>query len=394
MLVSSFIIFPVLFIGPYALVLGRVAEQTSNTLTLPVQGMEYAPDLMAYLESEEDIKPVEVDDAEQVVLNKEYPVGLIVPEDYAEQMAAGRSVKLVLVTDLRKSMDFSGTRLWGAINGYSEVIRAQRIEESGLSEEFFEPLALEQQNAATTTETAGSQFGLIIPGLIISMGLGAGLPVAVASIAGEKKNLTLEPVLFTTVNRFHLVFAKLLAVLASIIFNLLAMILMFVISAVGLAFVLYRASNGDLSGLISSSGAVSPTPGTTGPLDGGYNLQPLAILFFLLTPILIILFGALLEIIISTWARNDEEAYTYLAPLNFLGLLVLLSAFFLDEFTPQLWHYGLPMFGAIFSMRDLLSNRIDPASLTVMFVSSTIYVALALGLAVWMFHREEIVFRT
>ena len=180
---------------------------------------------------------------------------------------------------------------------------------------------------------------------------------------------------------------------------------MFGISALGLALVLYRASNGNLksvlnqiSPLLNSPGvndpAVSGNPAVTGAVQDGYTIQPLAVVLFLLAPVLILLFGALLELIVSTWARNDEEAYTYLTPLNFLGMIVLFAAFFLDEFTPQLWHYSLPVFGAIFSMRDLLSNKIDPASLTVMFLSSAFYVALMLGLAVWMFQREEIVFRT
>ncbi|MEW5939242.1 MAG: ABC transporter permease [Chloroflexota bacterium] len=405
MLVSSFVIFPILFIAPYALILGRVTEQTTDTLTLPVQGMEYAPDLMEYLKTEKDIQPISATNAEELVLNRKYAVGLVVPEDYEQRVAAGQTVQLTVVTDGRKSMDFRGTRLYLALSDYTDVLLAERIVERGLPDEFLQPLEVEEQNAATAAETRGSQLGLLIPGLIISMGLGAGLPVAVASIAGEKKNLTLEPVLFTTVNRFHLVLAKLYAVLASILFNLLSMILMFFISASALAFVLIRASDADVNSLLENINELSSSPGATDPAASGVPaltetasdgsaFQPLAIALFLLTPILIILFGALLEIIISAWARNDEEAYTYLAPLNFLGLVVLLSAFFLDEFTPQLWHYALPFFGAIFSMRDLLSNRIDPASLAVMFVSSIVYVAFALWLAVWMFHREEIVFRT
>ncbi len=397
MLISSFVIFPALFVAPYGLILGRMTAQTVNKLEIPVQGMENAPGLMAYLEQKQDIQPVPVPDVEQVVLDKKYPVGLIVPSDYASQLAVGQSVKLVLVADLRKTMDFSGTRLTSAINDYADTIRTERIQQQGLPDSFFYPLVVEQRNAATATETTGSQLGLLIPGLIISMGLGAGMPVAVASIAGEKKNLTLEPVLFTTVNRVHLILAKLLAVLASIIFNLLSMFLMFGISAAALGFVLYRSANGNLSALAKSMGASDPavTSTVTGVAKGGgYTVQPLAILLFLLAPFLIILLGALLELIISTWARNDEEAYTYLTPVNFLGVIVLFAAFFLDEFTPQLWQYGLPVFGAIFSMRDLLSNRIDPASLTVMFASSTVYVLVMLGLAVWMFHREEVVFRT
>lgn len=397
MLVGSFIIFPLLFIAPYGLILGRVVEQTVNKMPLPVQGGENAPALMEYLQKEKDVVPVYVEDVESAVLNKEYPVGLIVPDDYEALLSAGESVNLIMVVDLRKSVNYSRSRLTNSISDFAETIRADRIRQSGLPDAYFIPLVMEERNVATFTETAGSQLSLIIPGLIISLGLSAGMPVAVASIAGEKKNLTLEPVLFTTINRVYLIVAKLLAVLASILFNLLSMLLMFVISAAGLGFVLYRVSNGNFQAVIdallgeSSSSSAAADAASSG---AGYSVSLLAIGLFLIAPILIILLGALIEIIISTWARNDEEAYTYLMPLNFLGIIVLFAALFMDEFTPQLWHYALPVFGAIFSMRDLLSNHIDPASLTVMFVSSTIYAALMLALAAWMFHREEVVFRT
>jgi hypothetical protein len=45
-------------------------------------------------------------------------------------------------------------------------------------------------------------------------------------------------------------------------------------------------------------------------------------------------------------------------------------------------------------MRDLLSNKLEPTSLTIMFTTSALYAMLMLFLAVWMFHREEVVFRT
>jgi len=109
---------------------------------------------------------------------------------------------------------------------------------------------------------------------------------------------------------------------------------------------------------------------------------------------LIVLFGAALQLLLSTWARNDEEASAYLTPLSLFSGLIMFVAFFLDEYVPKLWHYALPVFGTILSMRDLLGDKIDPPSLAVMFVSSLLYALLMLGLAVWMFHQEEVVFRT
>ena len=394
MLVGSFIIFPLLFVGPYALILARLTRQTTNTLSVPVQGMEYAPALIDYLSKEQGIETFAADNVEELVRSKQYAVGLIIPPDFEERIAAGRSASVTIVADLRRQVDFTNSRFGLALQDYADLLVLQRLDERGLTEDLITPLVIEERNAATAEETAGSLVGLFIPGFIISMGLSAGMPVAVSSIAGEKKKQTLEPVLFTTVSRFQLVLAKLAAVLASVVANLVMLAISTTISAVVMIMVIVRAMPDQAPAAFEAAGSSSNSSSISEMLTGGYNIEPLAIILFLIAPALIVLLGAALQLLISTWARNDEEAYTLLTPLSFLSGLVVLVAFFLDEYTPALWHYAIPVFGTIVSMRNLLSNHVDAASLTVMFVSSTLYALMMLGLAVWMFHREEVVFRT
>lgn len=395
-LFSSFILFPLLFVGPYGFMLTRFTRQATNVLVIPVRGAEYAPDLIAYLSSQKGIETLPVDNVEELIRNKEYSAGLIIPTDYEQRVAEGESVQVTIIADLRRSMDVTGSRLELALQDYNDSLVKQRLDERGLSEDLVNPLEVTEQNAATATETAGSLFGLFIPGFIISIGLSAGMPVAVAAVAGEKKKQTLEPVLFTTVSRFQLVFAKLMAVLASVFASLLMLAISATASVVVMVLLILRALPESMPATPGSSTDTSSAMAQfmSQFFSEGYNIQPLAVVLFLLAPALIVLLGAALQILISTWARNDEEAYTLLAPLSLLSGLVVLVAFFLEDYTPAIWHYALPVFGAIFSMRDLLSNHVDPASLTVMFVSSTLYALMMLGLAVWMFHREEVVFRT
>jgi sodium transport system permease protein len=233
---------------------------------------------------------------------------------------------------------------------------------------------------------------LFIPALIISFGLTAGMSIAVSSIAGEKKKLTLEPVLFTTVSRVQLVLAKLLAVMASVFITLLSIGTSFSIMGLGVVWVVVRYV--PLDKIAASAAGNAAQPSASSPLADGFHFDPLAILLFFLAPCLIILLGAAFQILVSTWARNDEEATTYLMPLSLLPGMIFMLAFVLDDFTPQLGHYAIPILGTVLSMRDLLSNHIDPATLTVMFGTSALYAALMIALAVWMFHREEVVFRT
>lgn len=71
----------------------------------------------------------------------------------------------------------------------------------------------------------------------------------------------------------------------------------------------------------------------------------------------------------------------------------MVVSFFLDDSPPVFGHYAIPIFGAILSMRDLLSNHIYADSLSVMFNSSIGYAAIAIGISVWMFNHEGVVFR-
>lgn len=395
MLVSSFLISPILFVSPYAWFLSRLMRQSVAEIVVPVQGAENAPALIAYL-TEADIRVIPVEDVDALVRNRDYAVGLIVPPGFEEKIGRGQTAEVIVVADRRRSIDFTGSRLNLTLEEYGQTLLKERLAQRGLSGDFLTPLVVTQQNAATVTETAGSLLGLLIPGAIISLGLSAGMPMAIATIAGEKKKLTLEPVLLTTVSRFQLAFAKLLAVLGSVVITLVSMAVSLVVSGVTLIVVLLVSLPAD-EFLSDAAEAPAAAGGGAAPpadfLTGGYHLQPLAILLFLLAPLLIILFGAALQLLISAWARNDEEAAAYLTPLSMFSGLVIVIAFFLDEFTPKLWHYAIPIFGTILSMRDLLSDKVDPASLTVMFLSSALYAFLMLGLTAWMFHREEIIFR-
>jgi sodium transport system permease protein len=390
-ILSIFIFMPLLIIVPYSYLITRIARQSADVITIPVQGMDRAPALVDYLVTN-DIQVISANEVQTLIRHREYPVGLIIPGDYEQKISGGGSAEVVIVRDMRRTMDAVFNRVERVLEKYSTELMQTRLQERGMAQDFFAPITIKKMNAATLAETAGARLGLFIPALIISFGLTAGMSIAVSSIAGEKKKLTLEPVLFTTVSRVQLVLAKLLAVMASVFITFLSMGTSFSIMGLGVGLVLVRYV--PLDKIASSAAGNAAQPSVSSPLAEGFHFDPLAIFLFFLAPCLIILLGAAFQILVSTWARNDEEATTYLMPLSLLSGMTAMLAFFLDDFTPQLGHYAIPILGTVLSMRDLLSNHIDPATLTVMFGTSALYAFLMIALAVWMFHREEVVFRT
>lgn len=391
-LLTAFVLMPVLFVAPAAFLMLRTTQQLADTITIPVQGTGYAPELMAYLQEEADLEVIEVEDVESLIREKQYTAGLIVPAGFEEKIERGESVQLQLVSDQSKSVNVVGARLLGALANYRDGLLEERLQAYDLPEDFLQPFRVERRNAATATETTGSFLSLFLPGIVLAFGLSAGMQMAVTTGAGEKERLTLEPVLFTPVSRVQLVLGKLLAVLTSVIVFFLSMGMSILLSVIG--FVVILAARGDFGDM---NGASLPSPdafASTVPQVGVYSISPLSILLLLLSVLPVLLVGASIQIVLSTWARNSDEAYGYLNPINFLSTLLMFTLILMEDFVPKLWQYGIPIFGTILSMRDLLTGKWQPAALTVMFVSSLVYALLAIGLAVWMYQREEVLFRT
>lgn len=391
-LVTSFILMPVLFVAPMAFLTLRTAQQMASTITIPVQGMEHAPELMAYLKAEGDIEVVEADDVESLVREKQFTGGLIVPPRFEEKIRNGEPVKLQLVTDQSKSMNVIGTRLLSLLEKYRDELLEERLQARGLSIDYLQPFRVEQKNAATATETAGSWLSLLLPGMVLAFGLSAGMQMAVSTTAGEKERLTLEPVLFTPVSRAHLVLGKLLAVLTSVVGFFVSMGTSISLAVVG--FVVVLVVRGDFKGLDSASAPSPDAFASMAPAVDTYSISPLAVGLLLFSILPVMLLGAAIQIAIATWARNGDEAYGYLTPLNLLSTLLMFALILMEDFVPKLWHYSIPIFGTILSMRDLLTGKWEPATLTVMLLTSLAYAFLTLALSVWMFRREEVLFRT
>ena len=143
------------------------------------------------------------------------------------------------------------------------------------------------------------------------------------------------------------------------------------------------------TGLLASDAFASSVPQA-----GIYSISPLAVVLLLLSVLPVLLLGASIQIALATWARNSDEAYGYLNPINLLSTLLLFALILMEDYVPRLWQYAIPIFGTILSMRDLLTGKAQPVSLALMFLASLVYALLATGLAVWMYRREEVLFRS
>ncbi len=99
------------------------------------------------------------------------------------------------------------------------------------------------------------------------------------------------------------------------------------------------------------------------------------------------------QLAVSLFAKSVREAQSYLAPLMLVvllpGVLAMMPGFELNT--------GLalvPLLNVSLGMKDLFASTFHWDSLTLIFASSCLYAALALALAVALFKRESVLFRT
>ncbi len=93
---------PVLFAFVINMSIDRALDNAESTMTLPVIGQEYAPNLMRFLESrniEVVAGPADVDGAANAVKTGAHDVVLVVPEGFAEQLADAVPAKVELYSD-------------------------------------------------------------------------------------------------------------------------------------------------------------------------------------------------------------------------------------------------------------------------------------------------------
>jgi sodium transport system permease protein len=183
----------------------------------------------------------------------------------------------------------------------------------------------------------------------------------------------METILCSPVSRVHLVLGKFLMVLtASLAAAVLSMISMGLSLAAGIELML----------------ASWPGNDTIFPL--AIRPQALIWVFLMIVPLAVLFSAALLAI--ALFAKSHKEAQSYLSPLAILvllpAILSLLPGVELNAFLSL-----IPVLNTSLASKEIVSGIFHWNYLALIFVSSCVYAALALGIAVRLFQREDVLFR-
>ena len=217
-------------------------------------------------------------------------------------------------------------------------------------------------------------MGGLIPYFVIVLCLIGAMYPAMDLTAGEKERGTMETILCSPVSRAHLVLGKFLMVLtASLASATLSMLSMAAT---------FQAARGLLKHLEQQGIANLPL-----------QLSPaaMAVVFLMVLPLAVLFSAALLAI--ALFAKSYKEAQSYLSPLTILvvapAIIAVLPGVELNAGLSL-----IPVLNTSLVSKEIMAGSYRWEHIVLIFGSSCAYAAIALTIAMRLFQREDVLFRT
>lgn len=375
MIVVPVLVIPLLMMGLGGAATVLVKKAMAEKPRIMVLGATNAPALHAELAAlgTFEIVPVQPNYT-NLISNKDIRAVLKIPEDYNDAVAERRPTRFeILVYQGEMKSQFGAQSLRNFLNDRRREIVDERLTAAGLEPELIEPFTIEETNVAPPQKVSGNLIGGILPYIIILMGLTGGMYPAIDLTAGEKERGTIETLLCSPISRVRIVLGKfLMVVTAAMATTLLSL------TSLGGSFLIAGAFADRYAALLERF----PISLSVGSL--------LAVLVMMLP--VAVLFAAVL-MALSVFARSYKEAQSYVTPLIIVvivpAVMPLLPGVELNAFMSL-----IPVLNVSLVSKELLSGTVVWSHLIPIFVSSCVYAAAALGVTVWLFQKESVIFRS
>jgi len=377
MIAVPVLVMPLLTIGMGALSVTLVSLAMREIPDVMILGGNDSPHVMAELQQLNDVHivPAKPDYAEEIS-DKEIRAAVEIPERFEAKLAAGESstVKIYKYEGELKS-GFGADRMQRFFREMRERTIRDHLEARQLPQTLARPFDIEEKNVAPPEKVGGALLGGIVPYFVILLCLTGAMYPAMDLTAGEKERGTIETILCSPVSRTHLVLGKFLMVLtASIATAVLSIASMAVSFGAGkkmlLAFT-YGAADEALQITITGKAMVS--------------------IFFVVLPLAVFFSAALLAL--SLFAKSFKEAQSYITPLMIVVVLPAVAALLPGvDLNPAL--AVVPVLNTSLVSKEIITGTYNWDLIALIFLSSSVYAALALAIAVKLFQREDVLFRT
>lgn len=361
-LLLSPLLFPILILGMGALAENRAKTQLESELKLPVIGADIAPNLVAFLATQNITAEAPPENPDALILRQEKDVVLRIAPDFADDWRASRAATVEILHDSsRQDSQIPVRRVERALQAYSRQAGAIRLIARGIDPSLGTAVSVTYRDLATPEAKRGMILAFLPYLLILSAFLG-GAYLVMDATAGERERQSLEPLLATPAGRGAIMSGKIAAACAFGMIGLLLTLLSFKLS---FAFV------------------------DSGPFKG-VDVSMLAVAKLLLVLLPMVLIGTTLLTLISASVKTLKEAQSYMA---FLMLLPILPTIILlvNPVKNALWMFATPFL----AQNQLILMVLRQETITGVQWATYLGAGFGLGALLWLvaarlYHREQL----
>jgi sodium transport system permease protein len=367
--------FPILMVGITALATVMIGAAEKEVPKIMILGGEDSPQLLDRLNKLDKLTVVPyASNWKDQISNKDIRAAIEIPKGFQTALAEGTAptVNIYFYQGELKS-SFGADHVQKAVEEYRDDVVKERLAAKSLPASVLKPFEVKQENVAPPEKVGGASIGGFIGYAVILLCLTGAMYPAIDLTAGEKERGTIETVLSSPISRLDLVLGKFLLVFSA---SLVSAILS--VTSMGTSFAILGHSH-----LMNSSGGQS--------LNLNVGWLSVVAVFFMALP-LAVLFSAVL-MTIALFAKTYKEAQSYLTPLTFLVVIPAIASVMPGvEFTPKL--ALIPVLNTSLICKEIITGTYHWGSIGLIFASTCVYAAVALFLAVKMFQREDVLFRS
>jgi sodium transport system permease protein len=376
MIVVPVLAIPLLMFGVGALMFKTMTKAREEIPRVMIIGGENSPKVLSALRAARNLQVVPATvDFTNAIVEKRVRAVVKLPADFDAVVARGEKagVEIYEYAGEMKS-DFAAERLDAFFQKLHDATVRERLESRGVPVEVLKPFTIQRQNVAPPAKVTGSLLGGILPYVIIILCLTGAMYPALDLTAGEKERGTMETVLCCPVGRTELVLGKFLMVLTASIGTVMLSLL-----SMGATF------------LFAKRVLTHSVPREALQIVATIDIGGVAGVFLMLLPVAVMLSAALL--MVGLFSRSFREAQSYAGPLMLVAIVPTITAL-LPGVDLNASLAVVPLVNVCLVCKEMMAGAWHWNYILLIFGSACVYAAAALAATVWMFHREEVLFRS
>ena len=367
--------FPVLMVGMVSLMGVMMNKAKQEVPKVMIIHGENSPQLVAALRASKELEIVPyADNWKDQITNKEIRATVEIPPDFDASLN-GKSPLTVQIDYYQGEVksEFGADHVADSLKAFRDDFVKKRLEANNLPDSLVSPFETEKHNVAPAEKVSGAALGGLLGYMVILLSMTGAIYPAIDLTAGEKERGTMETILSSPLSRVDLVLGKFFLVLSASLSTAILSII-----SMGTSFY-----------LVGHSSAMEKKDAAVFQLHIGL---PTVLSVFLMALPLAVLFAAAL-LTIALFAKSYKEAQSYLTPMTFIVVIPAVASLLPGfDLNPKL--ALVPILSTSLVCKEIVAGTFHWNYIMLILLSSSVYAAAALFIAVKMFQRESVLFRS